>query len=90
MRSTVTGTTRSIRPRHVHNHVITLQSLTDWGRRLVSSDYCGRVYVFAGDWATFEFLAREMLPDLEILNTDLAIAKTLRDLQRARQSERQD
>ncbi|MBI4523771.1 MAG: SIR2 family protein [Deltaproteobacteria bacterium] len=67
--------------------VIVNPTLTEWARRLVCADYCGRVYAFAGDWGKFEFFAQDMLPDLEILRTDLAIAKTLRDLQTARESE---
>jgi hypothetical protein len=64
--------------------IIVNPSLTKWTRRLVYADYCGRVYAFVGNWAMFEFFAEQMLPDLEILRTDLAIAKTLRDLQAGR------
>jgi hypothetical protein len=70
--------------------VIINPTLSDWARKLASSDYSGRVYAFSGDWATFEFFALQMLPDLEILKTDLAIARTLRDLQKTRIQEHKD
>jgi hypothetical protein len=68
--------------------VIVNPTLTDWAKKLVSADYSGRVYAIAGDWANFEFFAKAILPDLEILKTDLAIARTLRELQKANSPEK--
>lgn len=61
--------------------VLVNPTLTLWSKRLLAADYSGRVYAFAGEWARFEFFAEEIMPDLEILKSDLAIAKTIRDLQ---------
>jgi NAD-dependent SIR2 family protein deacetylase len=55
---------------------------SEWARRLLAADYSGRVYCFAGDWGRFETFAISLMPDLDILETDLQIAKTLRNLQR--------
>jgi hypothetical protein len=55
-----------------------------WARRLCSADYSGRVYCFGGQWGRFEFFAEHVMPDLEILSTELKVAATLRDLQKAR------
>ena len=54
-----------------------------WARRLVSSDYSGRVYCFGGEWGRFEFFAKAVLPDLEVLKTELDVARTLRELRAA-------
>jgi hypothetical protein len=51
-----------------------------WARALTSSDYSGRVYCFGGEWGRFEFFAKEVLPDLEVLRTELDVARTLREL----------
>jgi hypothetical protein len=51
-----------------------------WAKALCAADYCGRVYIFGGPWARFEFFAANLLPDLDVLGTDLEIARTLRDL----------
>ena len=59
-------------------------SPSEWARRLCAADYSGRVYCFGGEWGTFEFFAKHVMPDLEILNTELKVAATLRDLQKAR------
>jgi NAD-dependent SIR2 family protein deacetylase len=53
-----------------------------WAKRLLAADYSGRVYCFAGEWGRFEVFATSLMPDLDILETDLQIAKTLRNLQR--------
>ncbi|MCK4374402.1 MAG: SIR2 family protein [Candidatus Brocadiae bacterium] len=55
-----------------------------WAQSLCHADYCGRVYCFGGEWGTFEFFAQHVLPDLEVLKTELAVAKTLRDLRQPR------
>lgn len=56
---------------------------SSWARRLCRADACGRVYCLGGHWGTFEFFALHVLPDLEVLRTELAIAQTLRDLQKS-------
>jgi hypothetical protein len=55
---------------------------SQWARRLLAADYSGRVYCFAGEWGRFETFATSLMPDLDTLETDLQIAKTLRNLQR--------
>jgi len=55
-----------------------------WARSLCAADYCGRVYCLGGQWGTFEFFAKEVLPDIEVLKTELLVARTLRDLQKSR------
>lgn len=57
---------------------------SEWARRLCAADYSGRVYCFGGEWGSFEFFAEHVMPDLEILNTELKVAATLRELQKAR------
>jgi hypothetical protein len=57
---------------------------SEWAQRLCFADYCGRVYCFGGEWGTFEFFARQLLPDLDVLKTEIAIAKTLRELKDGR------
>ena len=44
------------------------------------SDACGRVYCLGGEWGTFEFFSRRVLPDLAILRTEMAVAWTIRAL----------
>lgn len=53
---------------------------SSWGQKLCQADYCGRVYCLGGEWGKFEFFAHHILPDLEVLKTELAVARTLRDL----------
>lgn len=53
-----------------------------WARKLAHADACGRVYCLGGPWGKFENFAQYILPDIEVLNTELKIAKTLRDLRR--------
>jgi len=60
---------------------------SDWAQCICRSDYCGRVYCFGGPWGTFEFFASEILPDVEVLKTDLAIAKTIKELKKGSESE---
>lgn len=55
---------------------------SQWARKLCQADACGRVYCLGGQWGTFEFFCQHILPDLEVLDTELAIAKTMRDLWR--------
>jgi len=57
-----------------------------WARDLCKADCCGRVYCLGGPWASFEFFARQVLPDLELLKTDLDIAKTVQALRKFRES----
>lgn len=64
--------------------VIVDPSPSAWARRLCHADSCGRVYCFGGEWGKFEFFARHILPDLETFRTDLAVAKTLREIKRDR------
>jgi SIR2-like domain len=56
---------------------------SDWALRLCKADHCGRVYCFGGQWGTFEAFSDEVMPDLEALSTDLEVARTLRELQKA-------
>lgn len=56
---------------------------SEWAKGLCRADLCGRVYCFGGEWGKFEFFAQHVLPDLEVLKTEIAIARTLRDLQHA-------
>jgi hypothetical protein len=67
--------------------VIVDPSPSTWARRLSGADYCGRVYCVGGEWGRFETLAEYLLPDLEALNTDIAVARTLRELRTAIRSE---
>ena len=60
--------------------VIIDPSPTDWARNLTKADFCGRIYSFGGEWGKFEFFAAEIMPDLEVLRTDIEIARTLKDL----------
>lgn len=53
-----------------------------WAINLTVADYGGRVYCFGGEWGKFEFFAKEVMPDIEVLKTELEIAKTLRQLRR--------
>lgn len=55
-----------------------------WARTLCNADYCGRIYCFGGEWGKFEFFSNQILPDLEVLKTELSVSRTLRDLQRSR------
>ncbi len=55
---------------------------SDWVKRLCYSDHCGRVYYLGGYWGKFEYFASDVLPDMEVLRTELDIAKQRRDLQR--------
>lgn len=57
---------------------------SEWARNLCQLDKCGRVYCFGGHWGSFEFFAKEVLPDIEVLKTDIEIARTLRDLEKSR------
>ena len=57
---------------------------SQWGQNLCKADYCGRVYCFGGGWGKFEFFAQHILPDLEVLKTELAVSQTLRELRRTR------
>lgn len=52
-----------------------------WARRVLAADYSGRVYCFGGEWGRFEVFTSQLMPDLDVLETDLQIAKTLRNLQ---------
>lgn len=60
--------------------VIVCPSLSEWAKRLCLADYCGRVYFVGGHWGNFETFAEYVLPDLEALKTDIAVARTLREL----------
>lgn len=60
--------------------VIVGPSPSDWAKRLCLADYCGRVYFVGGAWGYFETFAEYLLPDLEALKTDIAVARTLREL----------
>jgi hypothetical protein len=60
--------------------VIVGPSPSDWAKRLCLADYCGRVYFVGGPWGYFETFAEYLLPDLEALKTDIAVARTLREL----------
>jgi hypothetical protein len=53
-----------------------------WARRLCSADFSGRVYLFGGEWGKFELFSEYVMPDLEILKTELKIAETIRELSR--------
>ncbi len=53
---------------------------SDWARRICHADACGRVYCLGGEWGTFEFFSRRVLPDLAILRTEMAVARTIRAL----------
>jgi len=53
---------------------------SDWAKRLCRADYCGRVYCVGGLWGRFEVFAEHLLPDLEALKTEIAVARTLREL----------
>ncbi len=64
--------------------IIVNPSLTDWSKELLKADCCGRVYAFEGEWGKFEWFATEVLPNVEIMKTDMAIAKTFRELQKYR------
>ncbi|MGB7295403.1 MAG: SIR2 family protein [Candidatus Aminicenantales bacterium] len=57
---------------------------SQWAKRLCRADYCGRVYCLGGEWGNFEFFAQQVLPDIEVLKTELAVARTLRELRRVR------
>lgn len=59
-------------------------SPSEWARGLCRADAAGRVYCIGGEWAKFEFFAKMVLPDLEVLTTELSVARTLRDLQKGR------
>jgi hypothetical protein len=67
--------------------VITNPVPSKWAKTLCNADFSGRVYCFGGEWGKFEFFAKFVMPDLEILKTDLAIARTLRDLKSTRSEE---
>lgn len=54
--------------------------VSPWAERLLKADYSGRVYCYAGQWATFESFAENVMPDLEVMRTELAVARTLREL----------
>jgi hypothetical protein len=60
--------------------IIVGPSLSPWAKRICHVDYCGRVYAVAGPWGTFEVFSEHLLPDLETLRTEIAVARTLRDL----------
>jgi len=60
--------------------VIVGPSPSPWAKRLCLADYCGRVYFVGGPWGYFETFAEHLLPDLEALKTDIAVARTLREL----------
>jgi len=68
------------------NCVIVDPFLSNWARTLLDSDYCGRVYSFTGEWGKFENFATNILPDIEILKTDLNVQKTIRSLQKIREN----
>ena len=57
---------------------------SEWARTLCRADFSGRIYCVGGEWGKFEFFANFVMPDLEILKTELAIARTLRELQKTR------
>jgi hypothetical protein len=67
------------------NCVIVDPLLSKWAKGLLRADYSGRVYAFEGEWGKFENFSKKVLPDIEMLKTDLLIAKTMRDLQTARE-----
>jgi hypothetical protein len=69
------------------NCVFVDPSLSEWAKALLNADYCGRVYAFEGEWGKFENFAINVFPDVEMLKTDLMIAKTMRDLEKIRQAE---
>lgn len=56
---------------------------SEWIKRLCRSDHCGRVYYLGGFWGRFEYFASSVLPDLEVLKTELDISKTIRELQKS-------
>ena len=60
--------------------VILGPTTSKWASTLTRADYTGRVYCVAGEWGTFEFFALQVLPDLEVLRTEIAVARTLREL----------
>ncbi len=64
------------------NCIIIDPFLSDWTYNLLKNDLCGRVYAFLGEWAKFEEFSLNVLPDLSVLETDIRIAKTLRELQK--------
>lgn len=55
--------------------------ISPWVGRLLRSDRCERVYCISGDWGQFHKFVDEILPDVEQLETQMEVARTLRQLQ---------
>ena len=63
--------------------VIVDPALGRWANKMLMSDRCQRVYALLGDWGRFERFAVDILPDVEQLNTQIQVAKQLRELRTA-------
>lgn len=57
--------------------------LSDWAKRMLRSDRCERAYALVGEWGKFERFAVDVLPDVEQMETQIEVAKQLRQLRAA-------